>query len=112
VLAIAAARLGFAPVTAIDNDPVAIEVAERNAAANGVPLDLYRADATTDRLRRADVAVVNVTEQVVAAVAPRLQCRLLVSSGYYDSHRPALRGYRHVERRTLESWAADLHERE
>ncbi len=36
VLAIAAARLGFGPVFAIDTDPAAIEATTRNAAANGI----------------------------------------------------------------------------
>lgn len=36
VLSIAAAKLGFTNVTAIDNDPLAIEIAKTNAAINGV----------------------------------------------------------------------------
>ena len=39
VLAIAAARLGFGPVLALDHDPAALEATKRNAAANGVELD-------------------------------------------------------------------------
>ncbi len=35
VLAIAAARLGFAPVHAVDFDPVAVETTMKNAAVNG-----------------------------------------------------------------------------
>jgi ribosomal protein L11 methyltransferase len=37
VLAIAAARLGWAPVSACDVDPAAVAAARANAAANGVP---------------------------------------------------------------------------
>lgn len=36
ILAIAAARLGVAPLVAIDNDPVAVKVAQENAAINGL----------------------------------------------------------------------------
>ncbi|MFC1451756.1 50S ribosomal protein L11 methyltransferase [Verrucomicrobiota bacterium] len=36
ILSIAAAKLGFSGVTAIDRDPVAVDTARRNAAANGV----------------------------------------------------------------------------
>ena len=36
VLAVAAAKLGFAPVDAVDNDPVAVEATIANAAVNGV----------------------------------------------------------------------------
>ena len=45
--AIAAARLGFAPVLAIDVDPVAVETTRANAEANGVGLDARVVDALT-----------------------------------------------------------------
>jgi ribosomal protein L11 methyltransferase len=38
VLAIAAAKLGFEPVIALDNEPAALEATRANAAANGVGL--------------------------------------------------------------------------
>jgi ribosomal protein L11 methyltransferase len=38
VLAIAAAKLGFGPITAVDADLAALEATERNARANGVSL--------------------------------------------------------------------------
>jgi len=44
VLAIAAARLGFRPVVAIDNEQDSVAAARANAAANGVQLDLRHAD--------------------------------------------------------------------
>ena len=39
MLAIAAAKLGFAPVTALDHEPAAIDATLDNARANGVTLD-------------------------------------------------------------------------
>src|SRR5207302_11300910 len=74
VVAIAAAKLGFAPVVGLDNDPHAIEAALTNAAANGFELDFRRADACIDPLPETDVAVANISEQLVAAVGPRMQC--------------------------------------
>jgi ribosomal protein L11 methyltransferase len=47
VLAIAAARLGFSPVTAVDNDRESIAAASANAAVNRVRLELQRADLRT-----------------------------------------------------------------
>jgi ribosomal protein L11 methyltransferase len=44
VLAIAAARLGFAPVLALDHDPLSVEAARSNAAVNGVELAVERLD--------------------------------------------------------------------
>jgi ribosomal protein L11 methyltransferase len=50
VLAIAAARLGFAPVLAIDNELESVRAAAGNAAANGVEVEVRRADLRTDEL--------------------------------------------------------------
>ena len=46
VLGIAAARLGAERVLAVDTDPVAVEVAERNAGLNGVSA-AFRSEGTT-----------------------------------------------------------------
>jgi hypothetical protein len=58
------------------------------------------------------VAVANISEQLVAAVAPRLECALLLTSGYFEPHVPRLAGFRAIGRRRLDGWAADLHARE
>src|SRR6185295_18772766 len=57
VIAIAAARLGFSPVTAVDFDPAAIEATERNAAVNGVVVEARAFDLRAAPAPRADVAV-------------------------------------------------------
>jgi ribosomal protein L11 methyltransferase len=44
VLAIAGARLGFAPVIAIDSERESVEAASANAAVNGVRVDVSRGD--------------------------------------------------------------------
>jgi ribosomal protein L11 methyltransferase len=112
VLAIAATKLGFAPVIGLDSDPYAIMAAEANAAANGVEFDLRRADARVDPLPRTDVGVANINEALVAAIGPRLECTLLVTSGYFEPHVPRLPRFRPIARRRLDGWAADLHSRE
>src|SRR6185312_11502631 len=40
VLAIAAARLGWEPVIAVDYDPLSVDATRHNAAVNGVTLDV------------------------------------------------------------------------
>ncbi len=50
VLAIAAAKLGFAPVSAFDHDPESVRAAGCNAIANGVELDIARIDLRRDAL--------------------------------------------------------------
>jgi ribosomal protein L11 methyltransferase len=112
VLAIAAAKLGFSPVLAVDVDVAAVEAAVRNVAANGVTVEVRQADALEDGLPPAATVVVNIDADRVAAVAARVRCEALVTSGYFEPHVPHLDGLRHVERRTDQGWAADLYARE
>lgn len=108
VLSIAAAKLGFEPVTAVDADGAAIDATTANAAANSVEIVVRRADALVDPPPAVDVTVANVTLEVVTALAPRLQTQLFVASGYLDRDEPSLAGWDRVGRRTLDGWAADL----
>ena len=108
VLALAAAKLGFAPVHAYDLDPAAVEATEHNAAANEVSVRTALADALTAELPAADVAVANIALDVVEAVAARLEALAIVASGYLDSQLPRVSGLEHVDRRTGDGWAADL----
>jgi ribosomal protein L11 methyltransferase len=108
VLAIAAARLGFDPVVALDVDPDAVEATAANARANGVELDVRLADAFADRIPEAALALANVTRESVEQVAPRLASPELIASGYLAGEQPALAGWRHRQRREREGWAADL----
>jgi ribosomal protein L11 methyltransferase len=50
VLAIAAAKLGFAPVVALDHDPESVRAARENAQVNAVQLDVTRSDLRWDSL--------------------------------------------------------------
>jgi ribosomal protein L11 methyltransferase len=111
VLSIAAAKLGFSPVYAIDVDPQAIESTARNAAANGVTVETQLADATRDALPATGAAVVNVALDADQSIVGRLECERLVTSGYLASELPEVGGYRHLDRRGAEGWAADLYVR-
>jgi ribosomal protein L11 methyltransferase len=108
VLAIAAAKLGFGPVLAVDKDPAALEATAANAAANDVRVEARRLDATSDALPSADLAVANIALETVQKVAPQIDGRTLVTSGYLEGDRPEPAGFAHVDRRTAERWAADL----
>jgi ribosomal protein L11 methyltransferase len=112
VLAIAAAKLGFAPVVALDHDPDAVEAATRNARANSVEVDVRLADLLRDELPSADVTVANISAATVEALAPRLRSARVIASGYVERDEPDFPGYRRVARRTSAGWAADLYERE
>jgi len=108
VLAIAAARLGFVPVVAIDTDPSAIEAADRNARDNGATIDVRRGDALADPLPDAGVVIANVSGAFVSDLAPRLLASRLVASGYLESEQPIAAGYEPIRRMTEGGWAADL----
>jgi ribosomal protein L11 methyltransferase len=102
VLSIAAAKLGFAPVTAVDLDDTALEVTAENAAANGVVIDLAEA------LAPAVTAVMNIALDVVERMLPELPVGRAITSGYLDRDEPQVAGWQRVERRVRDGWAADL----
>jgi ribosomal protein L11 methyltransferase len=107
VLALAGSRLGYGPVVAVDNDPVAVAVTRENAARNGVELEAGLVDATGDELPVADVTVANILLAPVEAVLGRLRAGVAITSGYLESDRPQSRGWSRDERRVLDGWAAD-----
>ncbi|MGZ4353126.1 MAG: 50S ribosomal protein L11 methyltransferase [Gaiellaceae bacterium] len=108
VLSIAAASLGFAPVTGIDVDAAAVEATLANAHVNGAEVAAYLADALADELPHAEVAVANVALDVVERLLPRLSARWVVASGYLDRDEPRAEGWSRAGRRTGDGWAADL----
>ena len=70
-----------------------------------------RADGVVAPLPEADVALSNVTRQVVEQLAPRLRSPRFVASGYLVSEPASLPEFRHVRRASADGWAADLFER-
>jgi ribosomal protein L11 methyltransferase len=112
VLAIAACKLGYEPITAIDVDEAAVEATRRNVAVNDVAVDVRQFDADGGTLPEAVIAVANIDRRTITRLEPSERCRVLVTSGYYASDRMAVVGFAHVERRVKEEWAADLLRRE
>lgn len=112
VLSVAAAKLGFGPLVAVDVDPAAVEAARRNAEANGVAVDVRGADALTADLPAADIGLANIDLVSVESLATRLDVRRLVTAGYFHSRTPSAPGFTHRERRIDGGWAADLFERQ
>ncbi|MGL6278787.1 MAG: 50S ribosomal protein L11 methyltransferase [Gaiella sp.] len=108
VLAIAAARLGFAPVVAVDVDPIAVEATRANAGVNGVVLDARLLDGLVAPLPPAAVAVANILLEPVTRVLDRLETGVAVTSGYLAGERPESPGW--VVRRELErdGWAGHV----
>jgi ribosomal protein L11 methyltransferase len=110
VIAIAAVRLGFAPVIAVDADEAAIEATARNAAENSVDVDARLLDLASEEAPVADIAIANIDLRTISLLRPA--AATLVTSGYYASDRPEASGFAHVDRRVQGEWAADLFRRE
>ena len=115
VLAIAAAKLGFAPVTAFDNEIAAVEATRANAAANGVALErVERRDLRTGPAPAADVTVANLVRPLLlemAALMPEQPGTLIVSGlleGEEDEVAAAFAPFRERRRLRLQGWSALL----
>jgi ribosomal protein L11 methyltransferase len=121
VLAIVAAKLGWAPVVACDHERPALEAAAANAAANDVELELRRLNLRREAPPLAPTVVANLTAPVLLGVAERLAStgaadrpRRLVCSGLLvgeaDEVAAALAraGLVEATRRTQGDWAALL----
>lgn len=107
VLAIAAVKLGFRPVVAVDVDPDAVEAALANARRNDVELDVRVLDALEDPLPRADLLVANIELQAVQALLVRWSGAHAVTSGYLAHDMPDPGDWLHEQRIELDGWAAD-----
>jgi ribosomal protein L11 methyltransferase len=113
VLAVAAARLGWTPVTGLDHDPLSVEATVANAAANGVEVDARRFDLREEPVPEAPTVVANLLRPLLLAVrfAGRPP-RTLIASGLLDHEgdevAAALGGHGLVEtgRRTADGWLA------
>ena len=105
VLSVAAAKLGFAPVSAVDIDEVALETTRANADASGVAVEVGAG------LRPARLAVKNIALDVVERMLPELPVERAITSGYLERDEPQVDGWRGVTRRVRDGWAADLLER-
>ncbi len=87
VLAIAAARLGFGPVTALDADRLAVEATRQNAAANGVALErVGRANLRDEPAPAAGLVLANLMRPLLLRVAELMdeQPHTLIASGLLD----------------------------
>jgi ribosomal protein L11 methyltransferase len=109
VLSIAADRLGFAPILALDLDEAAVEATRANAAENGATgIEARHESAFETELPHVGLALANVALDVVEALLPRLDADRAITSGYLDRDRPDAAGWVHVDRREGDGWAADL----
>jgi len=84
ILAIAAAKLGFRRTVAVDNDPVAVEIARTNARLNGVAdaVEILQADLETAPLPSGfDLVIANILAGTLIANAGTLAAALKPGPG-------------------------------
>lgn len=119
VLAIAAARLGWAPVLALDHDPEAVRAARANAAANGTDVTVRRHDLLRDGpVPGAPLVLANLLRPLLLRVAADgfagREPELLIASGLLPAEASevaaafAARGLRERARRATVEWCALL----
>lgn len=94
VLSIAAARLGFAPITAMEASPDAIAATRANAVLNGVDLHIVEADLSVASPPAAETLVANLPAPLHPGLARRVTgvTRCVVVSGFSPEEAPAVLG--------------------
>ena len=123
VLAIAAARLGYDPVLALDNDPASVQATADNAAANGAEVEVRRFDLRSEEVPAARTVTANLLGPLLRTWAPRLRgpgvavperliaSGLLVAEADGIAQAFAAAGLREADRRESGEWGALLLER-
>jgi ribosomal protein L11 methyltransferase len=115
VLAIAAAKLGFAPIVAVDNEQAAVDATLCNATGNGVTLDrVERCDLRTEPAPVERLTVANLVRPLLLRVAEMLpeQPETLIVSGLLEGEEDevaaAFASFGERRRRRLQEWSALL----
>jgi ribosomal protein L11 methyltransferase len=109
VLAIAAARLGWEPVTAVEFDAGALETISVNAVTNHVAVTTRWMDLTATPAPWTPVAIANLPRTVLVEVLIERPPELLIASGVLAREAGEVArafGMREQERRTHGEWAA------
>lgn len=120
ILSIAAAKLGFSPVSGFDVDQEAVQASAENAEANGVEVEFFKygLGAKVKReLPKADLVAANIlgpllirfAEEIVPAVGKRLIISGILTELYEDVLSAYVsRGLEEVSRRTIGEWTTGL----
>jgi ribosomal protein L11 methyltransferase len=115
VLALAAARLGWDPVHAVELDPRAVATIRANADANGLDVHAQQLDLTAAAAPWAPSVCANLTLELLSAAAARAAPRppgRMIASGVVEPQADAAAaalaglGLRETRRRVRDGWAA------
>ena len=117
VLAIAAAKLGYEPVVAVDHEPQSVAASRENALVNGVTIDVRELDLLRDPLPLAHTVVANLLRPLLLALVGRVTepPAVLIASGLLREQADEVaaafesrHGLRERERVEIGDWAALL----
>ena len=119
ILAIALAKLGARKVWALDNDPVALNVAEENIRHNAVEKEVFCSAGPLNRLRTFPLVVANLTAETISTLAESLSKRVapggyLILSGILRPKTEQLvrhfvsNGFRLIKLKEEKEWATLL----
>jgi|tagenome__1003787_1003787.scaffolds.fasta_scaffold20863301_2 ribosomal protein L11 methyltransferase len=119
VLALAAARLGWSPVQAVELDPAALAAIAANAAANAADVAIHPVDLAAGEPPWAPTVCANLTLELQLAIAARLTRppERLIAAGMLAARADAVaaayavHGLRETARLHDDDWAALLLER-
>jgi ribosomal protein L11 methyltransferase len=109
VLAVAAARLGWAPVTAVEVMPDGLEAIRANAAANGVEVKAVWSNLAETPAPWAPTVVANLPLELLLDVPVERPPERLFAAGFLVDRADEVAerfGMAEVERRVLGEWAA------
>lgn len=89
ILAVGAALLGAAHVEAVDNDPLAVRVAQENVAVNHLEARVHCAESEVPPPGQFEIVVANILADVILGMAPNLVTALkpgglLIASGIIE----------------------------
>jgi ribosomal protein L11 methyltransferase len=116
VLAIAAARLGYAPVLAVDVEPASLEASAENAKVNGAEVEVRRVNLRREPAPWAPTVTANLVRPLLLDIARLLERapQRLIASGLLRGEADevagafAAHGLRECDRRCGGEWAAVL----
>jgi ribosomal protein L11 methyltransferase len=115
VLAIAAARLGWGPIVAVDFDPLAVEATRENARVNGVDLSVWQHDLRRQAAPQAPVVLANLLRPLLLALRFDTPPGTLIASGLLREEADEIaaafaerHGLHEADRRVSGDWAALL----
>ncbi|MEN6515328.1 MAG: 50S ribosomal protein L11 methyltransferase, partial [Fervidobacterium sp.] len=111
ILAILAKKLGANRVLAVDNDPLAIEVATDNALRNDVDIEVRLSDLFSDVDGRYDIIVSNIVAEILVVMLQQARNYLksngiLILSGIILPKVSLFDNYDVIEKTVMDEWNA------